>query len=107
MNNINELNRLLEKYKPNLLLELSIWPETYSYTLTLMMLTQLPILSLKKNMSCVVENRLSKYDKYYIFENKILEKALKMPSNIAFITALEVQKCKYLLRLASYIYNKF
>ena len=68
-NSINELNNLFIKYKPNILLELSLWPETYSYTLTLSMLTQLPILCLKKKFPSVVENRLAKYDKVYYFNN--------------------------------------
>jgi hypothetical protein len=65
---VNELNNLLKIYKPNILIELSIWNETHSYTLTLSMITQLPILYLKKNEHSVVENRLSKYDNAYSFE---------------------------------------
>jgi hypothetical protein len=65
--NIHELNHLLTLHKPNMLLELSICNETYLYTLTIGMLTQLPILYLKKNGSSVVENRLSKYNKAYTF----------------------------------------
>ena len=65
--NISELNNLLIQYKPNMLLETSIWPETYSYTLTLSKLTQLPILSLKKPYKSVIENRLSDYEKVYHF----------------------------------------
>ena len=68
-NNINELNELLIKFKPNLLLEISLWPETYSYTLTLQMITNLPILYLKKNNNTVIEDRLSKYSKGYPFES--------------------------------------
>ena len=68
-NNIDELNNLLLKHKPNVLLELSLWPETYSYTLTLSMLTKLPILCLKKKFPSVIENRLSVYDKVYYFTN--------------------------------------
>jgi hypothetical protein len=68
-NNIDELNNLLKIHKPNLLFETSIWPETYSYTLTLSMLTQLPILSFKKNFKNVIENRLNSYDKKYFYEN--------------------------------------
>ncbi len=68
-NNINELNNLLTEHKPNILLELSLWPETYSYTLTLSMLTQLPILCLKKKFPSVIQNRLSKYEKVYYFTN--------------------------------------
>jgi hypothetical protein len=68
-NDVNELNDLLIKYKPNMLLELSLWPETYSYTLTLSMLTQLPILILKKKILSVVEDRISNYTKTYFFKN--------------------------------------
>ena len=67
--NINELNELFELYKPNILLELSIWPETYSYTLTLSMITDLPILYVKKTGTFTVEERLSRYSKGYAFEN--------------------------------------
>lgn len=67
--NIDELNNLLKTFKPNLLFETSVWPETYSYTLTLSMLTKLPILSLKKNFKNVIENRLKKYDKKFFYEN--------------------------------------
>jgi len=65
---IDELNSLFIKHRPNLLIELSIWPETYSYTLTLCMNFNLPILFLRKNQQSVVENRLSTYDKAYGFE---------------------------------------
>jgi len=68
-NNINEFNELLIIHKPNILIELTLWPETYSYTLTLAMITQLPILYLKKNGMSVVEERLINYDKAYSFTN--------------------------------------
>lgn len=67
--NIEEFNDLLVKYKPNLLLECSIWPETYSYSLTLMMKTELPILFKKKTFELVINNRLQNYSKSYIFDN--------------------------------------
>jgi hypothetical protein len=57
-NNVNELNELLKTYKPNMLLECSLWPETYSYTLSLSILTDLPILILKKFFSSVVELKI-------------------------------------------------
>jgi putative colanic acid biosynthesis glycosyltransferase len=60
---ISNLNRLLTDLKPNLLIETSICPETYSYTLTLGMLTRLPILYYKKPIPCVVSERLSHYSK--------------------------------------------
>ena len=47
-NTIEEFNNILIKVKPNILLELSLWPETYSYTLSLAMITSLPILCLQK-----------------------------------------------------------
>jgi len=65
--NVHELNELLFYHKPNILIELSIWPETYCYTLTLGMTTQLPILYLKKNGCSVIEDRLSKYSNSYSF----------------------------------------
>ena len=68
-NSINELNKLLVEHKPNILLELSLWPETYSYTLTLSMITNLPIVYLKKRFTSVVENRLCNYQKKYSFTN--------------------------------------
>jgi len=63
--NIDELNDLLMKYRPNLLMESSIWCETYSYTLTLAMITDLPIISLKKPFHCAIENRLKNYNKAF------------------------------------------
>lgn len=68
-NTINEFNNILVKLKPTALLELSLWPETYSYSLTLAMLTKLPIFSLKKKFVSVIENRLNNYDKAFYFSN--------------------------------------
>ena len=65
---INEFNNLLIEYKINLILELSIWPETYSFTLTLSMITDLPIIYLKKPNKSVIKRRLKKYDKFFEFE---------------------------------------
>jgi hypothetical protein len=70
-NNIDELNNLLILHKPNLLFETSIWNETYSYTLSLSMITQLPILSFKKPIKNVIENRLKNYNKSYFYNNII------------------------------------
>lgn len=67
--NISELNKLLIEYKPNVLLELSMWHETYSFTLSLAMITNLPILYVKKNGRFTVEKRLSNCEKYFPFEN--------------------------------------
>lgn len=67
-NNIYELNDLLIEHKPNILIELSIWPETYSYTLSLAMITNLPIIYFKKTGNFVIEERLSHYNKAFAFE---------------------------------------
>jgi hypothetical protein len=66
---IEELNNLLVQHKPNMLLELSLSPETYSYTLSISMITQLPIIYLKKRFPSVVENRLAHYNKKHSFTN--------------------------------------
>lgn len=63
-NTINEFNDLLIAHKPNLWLETTITPETYSYSLTLCMLTQLPILSLQKGFELVIFERLKVYSQH-------------------------------------------
>ena len=67
-NSITDLNLLLIEHKPNVLLELSLWPETYSYSLSISMLTELPIIYLKKHFISVVEKRLSTYSNAYSFK---------------------------------------
>jgi len=88
--NIEQLNTLLITHKPNILLETSLWPETYSYTLTLMMLTQLPIFYQKKQFDNVVENRLSTYSKAYGFINinafiKNINTVIKLKQNYLYL----------------------
>ena len=68
-NGIPHLNRLLDDLRPNVLIETSICPETYSYTLTLGMLTRLPILFYKKPIPSVVADRLSRYTKSHECKN--------------------------------------
>jgi hypothetical protein len=68
---INHLNTLLTIHKPNVLLETSIWPETYSYTLSLAKIIDLPILTLKKDFKSTVENRLNDYSKTYTFNTLV------------------------------------
>jgi hypothetical protein len=68
-NNIDEFNNLLKIHKPNLFFETSIWAETYSYTLTLAMLTDLPILSFNKKFNNVIRDRLNNYNKKYFYDN--------------------------------------
>ena len=66
---IQDLNSLLEKHKPNILLELSLWPESYSFTLSLSMITQLPIIYHDKYFPCTVQRRLSLYNNAHSFKN--------------------------------------
>lgn len=75
-NNISEFNNLLKKHNPNVILELTKWPETYSYTLTLSMLTKLPIIFYKKPWNSVVSDRLKSYKKSYQFDT--IHKAIKL-----------------------------
>jgi len=70
-NSIDEFNNLLILYQPNIIIETSIAPETYSLTLTLMMLTQLPIIYFKKSFDSVIEDRLKDYTKSYSINNII------------------------------------
>ena len=67
--NIEELNALLEAYQPNIIFETSLWPESYSYTLSLAMITNLPIFYQDKKYNSTVINRLKKYKKSYPFWN--------------------------------------
>jgi len=66
---IQDLNHLLDTHKPNVLLEVSIWPETFSFTLTLAMITGLPILYQNKFFNCTVQRRLQQYQNAYMFDN--------------------------------------
>lgn len=66
---ISELNNLITKYKPNVLIELSNSLETYSYTLTLYKIIGLPILYTSKNFPSVIEDRLSNYSNAYKYQN--------------------------------------
>lgn len=66
---INDLNSLLETHTPNLLIELSLWPESYSFTLSLAMITQLPIIYHNKFFPCTVQRRLSLYNNAHQINN--------------------------------------
>ena len=54
-------------YEPNVIIEASNWPETWSYTLSLAKLTELPILYLKKKFPSVIKSRLMNYDNAHEF----------------------------------------
>jgi hypothetical protein len=85
--NIDEFNNLLINFKPNLIIETSTGPETYCYTLTLSMITQLPILSLKKPFTSVIESRLKNYDNWFSFSSiKELNSLIHMKKQDFFYT---------------------
>lgn len=70
---VNDLNTLLIKHKPMALLDLSIWCETYSFTLTLAILTGLPLLIYNKpfeGKSVIVERVKEANSPHFIFHNK-------------------------------------
>ena len=66
---MREFHILLKTHKPNIILEVGLWNETYSYVLTLAMLTKLPILSLKKPFKSVIENRLQMYNNVHYYNS--------------------------------------
>lgn len=82
-NDIYSFNECLRNAKPNIILEASLWPETWSYTLTLAMLSSLPIISIHKDFieNSVVCDRLKGYDKihylYYLQDFKKLCNKIK------------------------------
>jgi hypothetical protein len=90
---INEFNNLLIKYKPNVLIETTIWPETYSYSLTLCMLTGLPIICFDKKFPSVIKNRLENYDKkHYVDQvDKNLFDLINKVKQIYFFTVKTVK----------------
>lgn len=57
---INEFNNILKLFKPDIILFTSLCIETYSYTLTLAMLTELPIIHYDIG-DCVISKRLEEY----------------------------------------------
>ena len=74
---INDLNKLLETHKPNILLELSLYGMNhFHFTLTLAMITKLPIFYQNKFYPCTVQRRLSLYHNAYCF-NDVKELSLK------------------------------
>ena len=80
-NSISELNELLVLHKPNIMLELTISPETYSYTFTLYSIINLPVLILKKQENSVIISRAKELNvEYYMINN---EDDIKLHLNVA------------------------
>ena len=98
--NVKELNSLLINYKPHILLELSLWPETYSYTLTLSLLTNLPLIILDKPSNSVVIERTKEFTSKYIIVKNITE-------IINHIDLINIEKQQTLYTISNRIqYNK-
>ena len=91
-NNIKELNDLLLEHKPNVLLETSLLLETFSYDLSLAILTQLPILSLEKTYENDIKYRLSLYKKVNYFSNikELINLIKKVKQNFFFTVSTTV-----------------
>ena len=83
-NTIDDINNLLLTHKPNAIIETSIWPETYSYTLSLAKITQLPIFYLNKPFHSVIKNRLNNYNAYPFNSINELKNLLKHKQNFFY-----------------------
>lgn len=66
--NIYEFNELLQKFNPNLIIELSNYNTNYSNSLQLSFITDLPIIYSKKNNHSYFKDSLSNYSKAFEFE---------------------------------------
>ena len=67
---IQEFNAHLRNHSPNVLLITANWPETYSLTLTLAMLTNLPIIvkKSKEDFRAAIPERAKEYSKTYFHD---------------------------------------
>ena len=65
---IEEFNAILSRHRPNVLLFPSNWPETYSYTLTLAMLSKVLIVLKTCPYQYAMSERLEGYENY-IFDD--------------------------------------
>ncbi len=89
-NTVFELNKLLIQQKPNILLELSIWPETYGYAFTLSFLTSLPLIILNKLDTSVIIERNNNIRKNVFIAKDLSEikKRIELFNKINNITKL-------------------
>ena len=110
-NTIVDLNNLIIKYKPNLFIETSVWPETYSYTLSLMKLTNLPIIYIKKKLpfDSVIENRLLDYEKAYkvLTMNEITKLITKIKQDYFYTIKPEIYYPEFWSTYFNYTSNTF
>jgi len=63
---VREFNIIMKMVKPNIIIFTPLWPETYSYTLTLAINMKLPILCGDIGY-CTINNRLKNYDNAHFF----------------------------------------
>ena len=90
--NISHFNSLIRKFKPNVFIITSIWPETYSYTLTLAMLTNIPIIVRKTatDFSAAVVERAQQYPKAYFHDFENIESVVTLARKIKATSFTEV-----------------
>jgi hypothetical protein len=82
---ISGLNELLRQERPNVLIVPARWPETYSYTLTLAMLTKLPVIVLRNSETfddCPVIRRSKLYPLAHFHDFQSLPSVVKLAESI-------------------------
>lgn len=67
-NDVSELNDLLIKYNPNVIIEMSNYNTNYCNNIQLSFITDLPIIYSKKNIQTYIKDKLSSYSKAYEFD---------------------------------------
>jgi hypothetical protein len=83
-NDIEELNTLLKQERPNVLIITSEWPETYSYTLSIAMLTELPIIVLNtsSHFYSAISSRLMSYNNSFFHDFKNLTDLVRLADSV-------------------------
>ena len=87
-----EFNQLLREHKPNVMLAAPIWFETYSYTLTLQMLTQLPIIVRRppEGLETAVASRLKGYEAVSFSDFRDSEEVVKLAERLKSTSFREI-----------------
>ncbi|CAJ1381194.1 unnamed protein product [Effrenium voratum] len=82
--NIQEFNELLLRFRPNVLLIPAIWPETYSYTLTLAMLTNLPIIVRQSfiDFRAAISARAQEYPRAHFHDFNDMKEVLALANRV-------------------------
>jgi hypothetical protein len=104
--NIQELNTLLVLHKPTVLLELSIWPETYSYTLTLAHIVKLPLIVYSKPVSCVIYERIKELNINHVTFDTLQQFNTIIHSNIHKYTFFTIQPVVYFSKYIDELFIK-